>query len=379
MLPPNLPQKPPSSWQDELQQGPHRRGAQTPPTASDQNSYPVHQGPDDEVNDSLWTGPTQDPRRGAAPSRPPSILLPTPTRSFHSAPVFSQPTTFRSAPEKLPPSTSAPPTPTLPQPFRGMHPSRLAQFETSGSSPAINNFPPPVSVVPTSRPQPILSMPMPRSDSTPSTLTKPPTGMHPERIAFLTTDDRPSSTVIPIQSPPHTSLNSQQHPPPEGSLTYPLRSLPSFLSGTGASVGPIPSSSRVTLDDFVTPPVPKFTDLVFPPPPFNSNNQYTPTHPRNGPNLSPNQSKKGKAAQKRKASEALPSPKPPKLRKGGRAEKGKPGHGNRGPEPARVQGKASNKKWKRRNGKANGQPGPPNSRRDGPGHDPGRSRGLSNK
>lgn len=378
VLPPNLPQKPPSPWQDKFQQGPHRRGAQTPPTASDQNSYPVHQDPDDEVNDSLRTGPTQDPRRKAAPSRSLSTLPPTPTRSFHSGPIFSQPTTFRSASEELSPSTSAPPTPTLPQPFHGMHPSRLARLETDVPSPTItNNSPPPASTIPIPRPQPILSVSMPRSESTPSILTEPPAGMHPERFTFFTADNRSSSTVTRTQSPPHTSLNnSQQYLPPVERFVDPLRSLPSFISGTNATVGPIPSSSRVRLDDLVTSPAPAFPSVISSPPPFNSDSQRTPSYPHKDPNRSPSPSKKGKAAQKRKASEALPSPKPSDPRKRGKVEKWKLGH-----EPARVQGMTLKKKkrGRKKKDKANGQPGPSNSRRDGPSDDPGRSRGLIHK
>jgi len=376
VLPPNLPQKPSSTWQDKFQQSPHRRGAQTPPTASDQNSYPVHQGPDEEVNDSLRTGPTQDPRRKAAPSRSLSTLPPIPTRSFHSSPIFSQPTTFRSASEELSPSTSAPPTPTLPQPFHGMHPSRLAQLETDVYSPTITNNLPPASTTPIPRPQPILSVTMPRSESTPSILTKPPAGMHPERFTSLIADNRSPSTVTWTQSPPHTSLNnSQQHLPPVERSIDPLRSLPSFLSGTNVTVGPIPSSSRVRLDDLVTSPAPAFPSVISSPPPFSSDSQRTPSHPHKDPNRSPSPSKKGKAAQKRKASEALPSPKPSDPRKRGKVEKWKLGH-----EPARVQGMASKKKRPRkRKDKANRQPGPSNPRRDGPGHDPGRSSGLSHK
>lgn len=377
MLPPNFPQKPPSPWQDKFQQGPHRRGAQTPPTASDQNSYPVHQSPDDEVNDSLRTGPTQDPRRKAASSWSLSTLPPTPTRSFHSGPTFSQPTAFCSASEELSPSTSAPPPPTLPQPFHGMHPSRLTQLETDVSSPTITNNPlPPASTTPIPRPQQILSVSMPRSESTPSILTKPPAGMHPERFTFFTADNRSSSTVTRTRFPPHTSLNnSQQYLPSVERFVDPLRPLPSFLSGTNDIVGPIPSSSRVRLDDLVTSPAPAFPSVVSSPPPFNFDSQYTPSHPPKGPNRSPSPSKKGKAAQKRKASEALPSPKPSDPRKRGKAEKSKLGH-----EPARVQGMAPKKKrWRKKKDKANGQPGPSNSRRGGPGHDPGRSSGLSHK
>jgi len=363
VIPPNLPQKPPSPWQDGFQQGPHRRGAQTPPTASDQNSYPVHQGPDNEMNNSLRTGPTQDPRRSAAPSRSLSTLLPTPTRSFHPGPIFPQPTAFRSASEELSPSTSAPPTPTLPQPFHGMHPSRLAQLETDVYSPAItNNSLPPASTTPILRPQPILA--------------KPSAGIHPERFTSFTADNRSSSAVIRTQFPPHTSLNnSQQHLPPVGRFVDPLQSLPSFPSGTNVTVGPIPSSSRVRLDDLVASPAPAFPSVVSSPPPFNSDSQHTPSHTHKDPNRSPSPSKKGKAAQKRKASEALPSPKPSDPRKRGKVEKRK-----RRREPVRAQGVApKTRRWRKRKDGADGQPGPSNPRRDGPGHDPGGSGGLGHK
>lgn len=331
-----------------------------PPAASDQNSYPVHQGPDDEVKDPVRTGPTQDPRRTVAPSRLPSTLPLAITRLFHQEPASSQPTTFPTVPERLPPSTSASPTPTLPQPSHTTYPSRLAQLEAKALSPATNNSPP-VFTTPTPKPQPV---PIAHFESASSTPTKPPAGMHLERTVSLSVGDRPLSKFTPTQPPPHASLNdSQQHPPSEQLSVNPSRSLLTFPSGANAIALPrnglIPSSSRVTLDDLVVSPVSGSPNPVSSPTYFESSNQRLPAHPHENPNRSSNQDRRDKAAQKRKAFE-VSSPRPPKPPKMPKVEKGKSRHGNdtSGPVPAPVQGKALKKKKKKRGkGKANGQPG----------------------
>jgi len=375
--PPNLPPRPPSPQLDRSQPDPYRRGAQTPPAASDRNSYPVDQGPDDEVNGQLRAGPTQDPRRGAALSRPFSALPPTPTRPSH---IPSQCAYIHTASEQLSLGTSTPSTPTLPQPPQLMHPSRLAHLETSTFGPAITgNSEPTVIAAPTPRPHPSLSIqpiPVPRSEvEVPSTPTKPP-GMHPDRVPFLSTNSRSSSAVSPTQPSLHATPNgSQQYVPSEEHFVD--RSLSTFL--TNETVPPrderIASSSRVTLDDLVPSHAHGFSNLA---PSFSTSfNQHFPPQTHKTQNQSPNQNKKGKAAQKRKASEALLPPRPPKSPK---IQRGKSGNGNNVsvPGPAGIQGKALKKKWRKRKGKGkgNGQPGPSNSRRDKPDYDPGRSHAL---
>jgi len=305
--PPILPRKSPP-WVDDPQQGPQQRGAETSPVAPDQNSYPSHQGPGDEVNNSLRAGPTQDPRRSAAPPRSSSTFPLTPTRSPRPGPISPQSTTFHIVYEQSPPLTSAPPTPTLPRPFHGMHPSRFTRLETDAFSPSTTrDSEPPVIATPTLRPQPNLP-PTTRSENTPSIPIQPLVGMHPDRVALLTDPNQLSSAVTPTPFPLHASLNgSQQRPVPVDHS----RSLPTFLSGTNATVpprdGPIPSSSRLTLDDVATPTAPGFPHFS----PFttssNSINQHTPTQTHGNPNQSPHRGKNGSGTRKRRPSETLKS------------------------------------------------------------------------
>jgi hypothetical protein len=368
--PPNLPPKPPSPWLDDPQQGSQqRRGAETLPAASNQNSYPFHQGPDDEVNDPR--GPTRDPRRSAPPPRPFSILPLPATTPIHSPnpgldldgtsqPNSPQPTISHTASKQLPPSTSASstPIPSLPQLSRGIYQSRIPQLEIDAfKSTNTNNYEPPVAATPTPRSHPSLPI---RSMSTPhlgsaSTSTQPLTGMHPDRFALLSSHNRPSSAATSTQLLPRTSLDGSQLSP-------------TFLSGTiSPRDGPIPSSSRIRLDDVAGSTTHGFPPLVSFTSSSNSRNQYASiqTH------VNPNQSKKAKNAQKRKAFEALPPPKPPKPAKMQRTGKWKPGQGNNGGGPGAAQlpvlgKKPNNRRGKKKKGKItlNSQPGPSNLHRE---------------
>lgn len=130
--------------------------------------------------------------------------------------------------------------------------------------------------------------------------------------------------------------------------------------------GPIPSSSRITPDDVITSPTVGFPHLVSSSTSFNFDNRHVPAQTHEDPNQSPSQRKKGKATQKRKASDALPPPeslKPPKMQKVG---KGKPGRGN--DTNGQTPWKPKNKKNRKRKGKAklnmNNQSGPSNSHRE---------------
>ena len=256
-----------------------------------------------------------------------------------------------------------------------MHPSRLAQLETNGFGPAFTvNSESAIVAAPTPRPHPSLSIQpvqVPHSEDVPSTPTKPP-GMHPDRIAFLSTDNRPPSAVTSTQFSPHVNLSgSQQHKPPEERFVDRFPSLPTFSPNETVlpQDEPIASSSRVTLDDlgrshaYGSRDLSSFTS-------FNFNDQHIPPRAHKDPSQSPSPSKNGKAAQKRKASEALLPPKPPKSPKIQKFEKGRSGNGNNagGPGPAEVQGMALKKKWKKKRrrgkGKANSQPEPSNSRRN---------------
>jgi hypothetical protein len=279
VLPPHLPSKPPPPSHP----GPQRRGTQTSPAASDRNSYPLQQGPDDGVDGPPQTGPTQDPRRTAFLSLSSPILLPNPTSSLDLGPCSSQ---------------STPSTPILPQSFQGIHPSRLARLRTDVFDPAFtNNSELPAVANPTVGPPqslPTRSVSMSRSESAPII----PTGMHPDRIPLLSAHDRPPST---------------------STSTAPEVLLPG---------------------SFATPLI--------------SSNQPTPTEAHNKPDPSPGWSKKGKAGQKRKASEPLPPDpyKPPKFLKG---KRGKRGGGKNTGGSGKAQGGS-----RKRKAKATSQPGPSN-------------------
>lgn len=343
MHPPHLPPKPPSPWLDDPHQGPQRRGAQTPSATSDQNSYPFHQGLDEEAGDPVQTGPTQDPRRSArrssaVPSLSPLTLVPNPTSPPCPGSVLSQsiPTLVSSG--YAPPLILAPQTLTLSSASRGMHPSRVAQL--GANNPAIiTNTEPPVLADLTSGPLrglPTRPVAMSRSESAPSIITQFPAGMHPDRIALLSAHDRPSPTVsstrppllaTPDDSQPHQLLG-------EPSVERPS-SLPTSPSGTDAA------------------------GLLLNAPTFNSNHQHTPTEVHNNPNQRPNW---GGGAQKRKASEILLPPNPPKSPKVQKVGKWKPGNGTIGVSgAAQTKGKFGRRGRRGKKKKAKpviGQPGP---------------------
>jgi hypothetical protein len=113
------------------------------------------------------------------------------------------------------------------------------------------------------------------------------------------------------------------------------------------------------LDDVTTstaPGVPPLASFTAPP---NSHNQHAPAQAHNKPNRT--RTKRGKGAQKRKASEALPPlepPKPPKIQKVGEGSSN-----TGGPGAANIQGKSKkskNKKKKKGKTNLNGQPRPSN-------------------
>lgn len=335
-----------------------RGGAETSQAASHQNSYPSHQGPDDEANDLRQASRTRDPRRSAAPPQPPSTLPPTLTRSLHPEPLPPQPITSRIVYKQIPTLTSALPTPTLLQSSHGIHPSRVAQLETNAFSPTIDNSEPPIVATPSPILQPstlIQPVPTSRSESTPSIQSQPPVGMHPDRIALLPAPIQPSSVVTSTQIPSHvTSSGLQQHPPPDGHLIDRSRSLPTFLSGRNAPLPPpggsIPLSSRIALDDVGISTAPGLPPLVSFNTLSNSDSQYIPRSPIQ----SPIQSKGG---QKRKASEVFPLPERPEP-----LRMPKTGKGNNTGGTETAKSRTRPKKRKRRKGKANlnGQPGPSN-------------------
>lgn len=361
---PNLPPKPSSPWSENPRHSPQqRRGGEMSPAAPDQCSHPFRQGPDDEAN-----VPTQDPRRSAPTSRSSSAL---PTNSPDSPYPGSNPSkfaTFHTVHEEISPSNSAPPTPTIPQPFHGVHPPRVAQLEKNGSSPVITNPEPPVITTLSPRPRsstPVQPTSMSRSQST-SVPTRPPAGIHPDRIALLAYHNQPSSAVTSTQHLPHaTPDGSQQRLPLEELLADRSQSLPVFFSGANAVVPPqdrdISSSSRTTLDSVTTSPTTVFPPLT----PFTTTSDSDNRHihnqsPRN-PNWGPSRGGFGMGDRKRGASESfLPpkSPKPPKMHKVGK------GAGVGGPGAAKGAGKSKNRKKKKKKANKNGQPGPSNLTRE---------------
>jgi len=363
---PGLPPKPPSPWSENPRNGPQqRRGGEMSLAALDQCSHPFHQGPDDEGN-----VPTRDPRRSGPTSRSSSSLLTTPVDSPYPGPNPSLSTTFRTLHEQIPPSTSAPPTPTLPHPFHGVHPSRVSQSETNGSSPVITNPEPPVIITPSPRPRssaPVQPAPISRSESTSPILTRPPAGMHPDRIALLSASNRPLSAVTPTQLRSHaTPEGSQQRLPLEELLADRSQSLPIFFSGTNATVPPrdepSSSSSRITLDDVTTSLTPGFPPLATFATTSDFDNRHI--HPQNhgSPDRNPSLGGMSMGDRKRRASESfLPpkSPKPPKMHKVGK------GTGFGGPGAGKGPGKPKKRKNKKKK-KANqsGQPGPSNVTRE---------------
>lgn len=342
---PHLPPKPPPPWPDKSHQGPQRRGTQTSPAAFDRNSYPFQQGPDDEVDDPPQTGPTRDPRRTAVLSLLPPILLPNPTSSLHSGSRSSQ---------------STPSTPALPQFFQGVHPSRLARSGTDAFDAAFNNSESPVVANPTPEPSRSLST-CPTSMSRSESAVLIPTGMHPDRIALLSAHDRPPPTNTSTQLPPHASDDDLQLPLTWGRRPTKLAERSSsFLLGNYFPIiprdGPIPSSSRVTLDGVAA----STTSGLLLPGSFvttpNSGNPPTSAESHNHPDPSPNRSKKGKKGKKRKASGPHPSnpnklPKFPKGKKRKRVRDKNTG----GPGGAKAWGGGGSRK---KRVKATDQPGP---------------------
>ena len=235
-----------------------------------------------------------------------------------------------------------------------MPPSRIVQLERDAFSPTIvNNSEPPVFATHSSGPRSsTLTRPMPtsRSESTFSIHTQTPVGTHPDRITLLSVHDKPLSTVALTKLPPRTTSDSQQDPFLDERLVDRSRSLPTFPLETTAIVpprnGPIPSSSRITLDDVTASTTPGLPSLVSFNTLSNSDNQHAPAHTPRNPNQSPNQ---GKGGQKRKATEVFPLPKPPKPPKKPRTKRG---NNTGGPEVVKVQGRL---KQKRRNRKKKGK------------------------
>jgi len=337
---PGLPPKPPSPWVENPRNSPQqRRGGEMSPAPPDQCSHPFHQGPDDEANVFI-----EDPRRSAPPSRSPSALQTTSADTPYSGPNPAQSTAFRTIYEQVPPSTPAPPTPAPPHPFHGTHPSHVVQLEINGSSHSITN-PEPLVITPSPRPPP--SMPaqpalMSHSESTSSIPTRPPGGMHPDRIALLSTRTRPPPTATSTQIRVHaTPDGSQQRPSLEERLADRSQSSPIFFPGANAIVPlrdePTSSSSRITLDDVTTSPTLRI------------------------PNQNQSLGGMGMGDRKRRASESfLPprSPKPPKIHKVGK------GTGVGGPGGPKGPGKSKNRRGrpgkKRKKARQNRPPGPPN-------------------
>jgi len=333
------------------------------PAAPDQCSHPFHQGPDDEAN-----VPTRDPRRAAPTLRSSSALPTTSPDSPYLGLNPSQSTTFRAVHEQIPPSTSAPPTPAIPQSFHRVYPPRVAQLETSGSSPVTTNPGPPGITTPSPRPRsstPVHPVPMSRSESTSSVTTQQSAGMHPDRIALLSANNQPSSPVTSIQHPLHATPDGpRQRLPLEERLLDRSHSSPVFFSGANAIVPPRggpTSSSRITLDDVTTSPTTVFPPLT----PFtttsDSDNRHIHTQSHRNPNRGANWGGSGMGDRKRRASDSfLPpkSPKPPKMHKVGK------GAGIGGPGAAKGPGKSKNRRGKKKKANKNGQPGPSNLTRE---------------
>lgn len=344
--PPRLQSKPPSPLPEESQQGPQRRGTQTPRAASDQNSYPFQQGPGDGVGYPPQTGPTRDPRRNAVLSLSPPILLPNPTSSLHPESYPSQPT---------------PSIPSLPQSLHGMHPSRLVRLRADVFNPVVTNSSE-TPLVANLTSGPLRNLPTrPVSMSSSGSSLSTPTGMHPDRIPLLSAHHRPFPTVASTRPSPYAaSGDPRPHQTPGERSAESFWRSPVFPSENYSTVlprdGSIPSSSRLTLDGVaasITPgPLLPGSFIAS----LNSGNQPTPTETYRSPDLSPNRNKKGKAAQKRKASEVLSPPipsKPPKIPKT-KKRKRRSGKNTGGPG---AWGGLGKKKVK-----VIGQPGPSNNR-----------------
>lgn len=332
--PPHSPAKSPSPRPDNPHQDPRRRGAQTPPAASDRNSYPFQQGSDDEADNLSQAGPTQEPYHNAVLSLPSPIFLPNPTSSLHSGSVPSHSAPIRTSLQRSHPSISAPWSPTLSQPNHGAHPSHVIQLGANNST-IVNNPVLPVAADFTPRPQrslPTRPAHMPRSESTPSISARLPAGVHNDRIALHAAHNQFSPAAASARPPPRATFDDSQMHSPECAVER-SQSLPISLSETDATVlpqdGHIPPPSPPTLDataTSITPgPLHPRSSVI----PFDSSYQHTPAEIRKNPILlGSNQREQGKAAQKRKASEALPPPDPPNPPKIQKVERRESGDGN---------------------------------------------------